>query len=138
MDTIAERLKLARGDLSQADLAKKSGVSPGTIGNIEAGTRTKPRELLSIARALNVSPEWLQHGNGPMRPDAKIGATYPNEGPLAPQVLDSMGMIMADIPAGMRAAFADVLRGWALDGMDRKEALLAIINASKRQPADSL
>ena len=42
--------------LTQPQLAKKAGVSPGTIGNIESGTRKQPRELLAIAAALRVTP----------------------------------------------------------------------------------
>ena len=51
--------------MSQADLARAAGVSPGTIGNIEAGTRRSPRELLAIAAATKVRPEWLKSGKGP-------------------------------------------------------------------------
>lgn len=67
--TIAERLKLAReqSGLNQQELAKRAGVSQGTIGNIESGLRKQPRGLLEIAKALNVSPQWLSNGNGPMR-----------------------------------------------------------------------
>lgn len=66
VNTIAERLKQARDEqnLSQKQLAKKSGVSQGTIGNVESGARKDPRELLAIARALGVDPEWLKSGNG--------------------------------------------------------------------------
>jgi len=64
MSGIAERLKQARKtlNLTQAELAKKAKVSQGTIGNIEAGLRDRPRELLAIAAALNVDPCWLETG----------------------------------------------------------------------------
>lgn len=42
-------------------------MSQGTIGNIEAGTRKRPRDLLNIATALDVSPHWLATGEGQMR-----------------------------------------------------------------------
>lgn len=66
--TIAERLKDARerAGLTQPELAARAGVSSGTIGNIESGARKSPRELLAIAAAVGVRPEWLQHGRGPM------------------------------------------------------------------------
>ena len=48
VNSIADRMKQAReaAGLTQPQLAKKAGVSPGTIGNIESGTRKQPRELL--------------------------------------------------------------------------------------------
>lgn len=65
--TIKDRTKEAREalGLNQIELAKRAKVSPGTIGNLEAGTRKNPRELLAIAAALNVSPQWLKTGKGP-------------------------------------------------------------------------
>jgi len=67
VNTLAERLKSAREllSLSQTELAQRAKVSAGTIGNIESGTRKNPRDLLGIAAALGVRPEWLQHGQGP-------------------------------------------------------------------------
>lgn len=71
--TIAERLKYARelAKLTQAQLADNAGVSQGTIANIESGIRKSPRELLEIAKALNIRPEWLKTGLGPMEPAAQ-------------------------------------------------------------------
>ncbi len=73
MNTIAERLKDAReaAKLTQPELAAKAGVSQGTIGNIESGLRKRPRDLLSIAAALEVSPEWLETGKGQMKAGGK-------------------------------------------------------------------
>lgn len=64
VNTIAERLKQAREalGLSQEQLAKLASVSQGTIGNIESGLRKRPRDLLAIAAAVNVSPHWLATG----------------------------------------------------------------------------
>jgi len=64
MKEIAKRLKQARKaiGLTQAELALMVGVSQSTIGNIEAGLRERPRELLSIANALRVDPSWLETG----------------------------------------------------------------------------
>ncbi|NQW92667.1 MAG: LexA family transcriptional regulator [Polaromonas sp.] len=64
---ISERLKEAReaAGLKQQELATAAGVSQGTIANIESGLRKNPRELLAIAKALNVQPEWLKNGKSP-------------------------------------------------------------------------
>ncbi|SFU99367.1 SOS-response transcriptional repressor LexA (RecA-mediated autopeptidase) [Paenacidovorax caeni] len=51
--------------MTQPALAKKANVSQGTIGNIESGLRKRPRDLLAIAEALNVSPKWLETGDVP-------------------------------------------------------------------------
>ena len=64
---ISERLKEAReaSGLKQQELATAAGVSQGTIANIESGFRKNPRELLAIAKALNVHAEWLKSGKSP-------------------------------------------------------------------------
>ncbi|WKB52294.1 helix-turn-helix domain-containing protein [Eleftheria terrae] len=64
VNTIADRLKEARErkGWSQQKLADVARVSQSTIGNIEAGLRRVPRELLAIAEALDVSPRWLKDG----------------------------------------------------------------------------
>lgn len=66
VNTLAERVAWARekAGLSQQELADKAGVSQGTIGNVESGARKRPRDLLEIARALRVSPDWLSSGKG--------------------------------------------------------------------------
>lgn len=68
LDSIAARLILARTrlQLTQEEVAKRAGVTQGTIGNIEADLRRNPRELLAIAAAVGVRPEWLRDGKGPM------------------------------------------------------------------------
>lgn len=68
--TLADRMKWARerASLTQPGLAEKAQVSPGTIGNLETGIRKNPRELLAIAAALGVRPEWLKTGKGDPEP----------------------------------------------------------------------
>ena len=73
MKTIAERLKHARTahkDWSQGQLASAAGVAQSTIGNIESGKRFGRESLYKIARALDVSYEWLLDGEGEMRAQA--------------------------------------------------------------------
>jgi phage repressor protein C with HTH and peptisase S24 domain len=66
MNTLAERLAWARTqkNLSQAALAKLSGVSQSTIGNLESGLRLSARRLAHIAETLEVSALWLAEGIG--------------------------------------------------------------------------
>jgi phage repressor protein C with HTH and peptisase S24 domain len=70
MDTPAKRLKLAREHrgVNQVQLASMAGVSPGTVGNIESGTRGIEKSALRLAKALGVSPQWLATGEGEMLP----------------------------------------------------------------------
>ncbi|WP_354407046.1 helix-turn-helix domain-containing protein [Variovorax atrisoli] len=65
--SIGSRIREQRCEIgwSQVQLADEAGVTQSAIGNIESGLRQRPRELVSIARALRVSPEWLETGKGP-------------------------------------------------------------------------
>lgn len=64
--TARDRLKYARElrGLSQAALAKAAGCAQSTIGNFESGGRQTLRNLVDVARALQVSAEWLNDGIG--------------------------------------------------------------------------
>lgn len=55
------RVKAAReaAGLSQAELAERVGMRQTGIGSIEAGDVERPRKIIEIARALNVTPEAL-------------------------------------------------------------------------------
>jgi transcriptional regulator with XRE-family HTH domain len=66
MDTLAKRLIWAREQkgLTQASLAKLSGVTQSTIGNLESGIRASARRIVDIAAALDVNPAWLANGQG--------------------------------------------------------------------------
>ncbi len=66
MSSLADRVKMSRERLGliQEDLAKACNISQNAIHKIEAGDTKKPRNLLELARALNVDPHWLQTGEG--------------------------------------------------------------------------
>lgn len=67
MGTFGERVREARleAHLTQAALAKAAGMKQPTIAEIEAGDYKESRRLNALARALKVSPDWLEHGRGP-------------------------------------------------------------------------
>jgi phage repressor protein C with HTH and peptisase S24 domain len=73
MRTLAERLIWAREQkgLSQEALAKLSGVSQSTIGNLEAGIRKTARKIVEIAAASEVDPIWLANGTGEPKPGVR-------------------------------------------------------------------
>lgn len=64
--------------LTQQELADLVGCSQSTIGNVEAGERHSLRNLIDIARALRVSPEWLYDGGGPL-PQPGLQAQEPRK-----------------------------------------------------------
>ena len=70
MRDTAMRLRHARKarGLTQVKLAQLSGVKQASVSDLERGESKSYRgsTLLSLSRALNVSPEWLSHGKGSM------------------------------------------------------------------------
>lgn len=68
MSEIKDRLREARRnkDLSQAELSKLLGVSQAAIAAIESGRNKRPTNLVAIAKALDVSPYWLETGKEDM------------------------------------------------------------------------
>lgn len=122
MITIAERLKSAReaAGLSQEELAKRAGVSQGTIANVEGGVRKNPRELLAIARAASVNAEWLKSGKGQRQTDqagqnhavqelpADYAVSRSGKNDIAHHV-SQIGVLLAGIDDVRRAAIAEML-----------------------------
>ena len=64
MTTLAHRLQQAMktAGLSQGDLAKAVGISQPTINALLSGKSQGTKHLVAIARALDVTPDWLQTG----------------------------------------------------------------------------
>ena len=61
-ETIRDRLRRLRkvAGFTQGQLAAKAQVSQGTIGNLESGVRGYGESIVDIARALNVTPDFLR------------------------------------------------------------------------------
>lgn len=77
MVPIGRRLRTARtaAKFSQADLAEKVGTSSQALGQIENGWRAPSiPKLVELARALDVSPEWLLSGMDPKVYDGLVAA----------------------------------------------------------------
>lgn len=85
--TLKDRLIYARElrGLSQAELAKRCKCSQGTIGNVESGERETLRNLVMVARVLNVSADWLFDGKGP-KPEKEVAPTLYDTTPLVTEL----------------------------------------------------
>lgn len=67
--SIGQRIRFARAELglTQAALANKCEIAPTQFSRYESGRSTpRPETIVKIASALNVSPEWLGTGQGPI------------------------------------------------------------------------
>lgn len=68
---LGTRLKCEREKLklTQADVARRAGVSQGLIAQIESGTNEGSKHVVKIANALGVSSDWLVYGAGESQPE---------------------------------------------------------------------
>ena len=68
MNTLGERIKLLRGDTTQAVFAASLGIPQMTLSNYETG-KSEPKFSLinTICTTFSVSADWLLFGRGPMR-----------------------------------------------------------------------
>jgi phage repressor protein C with HTH and peptisase S24 domain len=71
--SIGKRLKHARlvAGLSQEELSKRSGVTQQMISKLETDKSANTRDLVALAQACGVRPEWLATGSEPMEPPAE-------------------------------------------------------------------
>jgi transcriptional regulator with XRE-family HTH domain len=109
--TIAERVKAVRQELgwSQVQLAEEVGVSQSSIGNIESGFRQRPRELVSIAKALRVSPEWLETGKGPRTERAPLTLVGADAEPTVRTLVEYLASIAAKQRPTLRKNLGNLL-----------------------------
>ncbi len=79
LDSLAGRLKLAmyEAGVTQSWLAERVGITQGAIQKLVSGHAQSSRRIVDIAKALNVNPEWLDKGTGPMQ--AKPKSSIPPE-----------------------------------------------------------
>ena len=128
METFASRFRNRRNHLglSQKELAAKANVSQTTISDIERGRNDASRELLSLARALQVNPDWLQSGIGDMDNSlqAHLKASSTVTGKLTAYLLDGHAENFVRISAPSFEITATVA------GAKQKLTLVAVANAA--------
>lgn len=87
MSALIERLTQCLGDgLTQAGLARACGIKGASVSAWMSG-KTKKIEganLLRAAKYLDVNPEWLATGSGPMRGPATPALNHPPPPALPP------------------------------------------------------
>lgn len=90
MHTFSHRLRqaLAHAGLSQAELARRAGLSQPTVNAMcQSPPKRGTAYLLPMARALGVRPQWLATGDPPMTPPVAAHLAQPytlEEGATAP------------------------------------------------------
>lgn len=118
MNTIGDRIKQRREalGLSQAQLAKLAKCSQGTIGNLEKGHRENPRNLLDIAKALGVLPDWLASGKGEMYASSTARTTQPVEPTTtdASSVLAQLSKLLCDVPHEHREKVYEAMKNMVM------------------------
>jgi transcriptional regulator with XRE-family HTH domain len=90
-------------------LAEEVGVSQSSIRNIESGFRQRPRELVSIARALRVSPEWLETGKGPKTERSPLKLVGADAEPSVRALVEYLAEIAAQQRPTLRKNLANLL-----------------------------
>jgi len=65
--TISTRIfsRLETLNMTQHEFSKRTGILPSTISEWKNGTNPSSDKIMSICRALQVSPEWLLEGSTP-------------------------------------------------------------------------
>lgn len=97
------RLKAARGDMTQARLSELSGVSQSLISQLEnSETATGSEYTVRLARALNISADWLAD---------EIGDMLPNEYTITDPKIIAVARVMQELPEyGKDAAAKDIAK----------------------------
>jgi phage repressor protein C with HTH and peptisase S24 domain len=78
--SIGSRIKQTRKviKMTQAELAKKSGLNQSTISDLEVGKSQGTTYLATLASALGVNALWLETGKGAMSPESvSAGSSSP-------------------------------------------------------------
>jgi len=71
--SFSSRIKLLRGEISQAEFASRIKINVNTLRNYERGDSLPSLKVgANICKALNISPAWLLLGEGGMERDAPL------------------------------------------------------------------
>jgi transcriptional regulator with XRE-family HTH domain len=64
LDSVGKRVAFARTfrSLTQQELSDRAGIAQSSLASLESGRNKGSRNLVGLAKALNVSPDWLDSG----------------------------------------------------------------------------
>ena len=84
LDTLGSRLRFARKrlGLTQDELAEAAAVKQSVVSKLERGDMLKTTAIARLALAVQVSPEWLELGNGEAPPPLEVSEPRPQYGGL--------------------------------------------------------
>lgn len=132
MEHFSDRLRRIRKErkLSQAELARASGLSQGAISSYETGNRKSTTGLVELAQALKVNPVWLITGTG----DREIEPVGTSHHATTPARLQERQPSPA--PAAWPFTIIKAEAFWALTESERhivEQAMAALIKALGQQ-----
>ncbi|SIT43731.1 hypothetical protein BN2476_350262 [Paraburkholderia piptadeniae] len=95
-----ERLRQARkaAKLTQVELGRRVGLTQAAISDLESGNTAGTAQLLPLAKALGVAPEWLLNTTGP-----RVIVTTPEEDHAS--VRELLELLRRATSTGARVAF---------------------------------
>lgn len=114
MNTIADRIKHAMRVryMTDEETYTAAGVKYTTWRDITSGLTARPQKLPEIARALNVSHDWLLDGTGPMPTET--------DEPASPVSADAYVMVDRVTGASLSAGSGEIL--WDLEIVEQSHA----------------
>jgi len=109
--SIGSRIREARKarKMTQGQLAKKVGMSQGSLSELETGESAGTTNLAAIAHALQADAYWLETGKGEMAIRAASQAMVASLSWLTPQEMDLLTLFRATDDEG-RGSIMDAAR----------------------------
>lgn len=70
MNTLGDRIRLVRGEISQTIFSEKIGITQNTLSRYERNQRVPDAQfIVDLCDSFNISTDWLLLGHGSMRPE---------------------------------------------------------------------
>lgn len=124
-ERIAQVVKMS--SLTKTAFAAKLNVSQGFISQLCSGLSVpSDRTITDICRVFNINRNWLETGEGDMRPEADTNA----------ELSTKVGMLLKDEPESFRQRFINALLDLDSDGWGLLEQICNNIEKKMNRPED--